>query len=309
MKLLHLDTDIATNIDDLCALALVLRWPDAELLGVTTVAEDRGRRAGCVRHVLKAVGRGEVPVAAGADIADRFYRATRPIHDGAAWWPEPILPQPGPVDDALDLLRESIDRGAVIAAIGPLTNLALLERRYPGILADAEIVAMGGWIDPPREGYPQRGPQSDWNVQSDPESALLVFEKGNPLLVPLSVTVETALRRSHLDRLDPRDPLHRLLLRQVEAWIDHDGPDRGSPNGADRLPDDFIAHLHDVLACGVALGWRDAITLEVATVRSGFTDGFLRTIRSTEGTDLRMVGAGVGEDVGGWWVERVVSIS
>ena len=36
---IHLDTDIGGDIDDLCALAMVLRWPGAELTGVTTVAE------------------------------------------------------------------------------------------------------------------------------------------------------------------------------------------------------------------------------------------------------------------------------
>ena len=53
---LHVDTDIGGDIDDLCALALVLRWPGAELVGVTTVAEHAGRRAGYVRRVLELAG-------------------------------------------------------------------------------------------------------------------------------------------------------------------------------------------------------------------------------------------------------------
>ena len=46
MPKLHLDTDLGGDIDDLCALALVLKWPDVDLLAVTTNADDRGRRAG-----------------------------------------------------------------------------------------------------------------------------------------------------------------------------------------------------------------------------------------------------------------------
>jgi inosine-uridine nucleoside N-ribohydrolase len=42
MLKLHLDTDIAGDIDDLCALAMVLNWPDVELLGVTEVSDDQG---------------------------------------------------------------------------------------------------------------------------------------------------------------------------------------------------------------------------------------------------------------------------
>jgi purine nucleosidase len=37
---LHLDTDLGSDIDDLCALAMALNWPDVELLAVTTVTDD-----------------------------------------------------------------------------------------------------------------------------------------------------------------------------------------------------------------------------------------------------------------------------
>src|SRR5260221_4987106 len=63
---IHIDTDIGGDIDDLCAIAMVLKWPDAELLGVTTVAEHGGKRAGYARYALSLAGRGDIPVAAGA---------------------------------------------------------------------------------------------------------------------------------------------------------------------------------------------------------------------------------------------------
>ena len=50
---IHLDTDLGGDIDDLCALAMLLRWEGVELTGITTVAEAHGRRAGYVRRVLK----------------------------------------------------------------------------------------------------------------------------------------------------------------------------------------------------------------------------------------------------------------
>ena len=303
--MLHVDTDLGSNVDDICALAMVLRWPGAELLGVTTVADDRGRRAGCARYVLDSAGAGAIPVAPGADVADGRFRETRTIHDGPDRWPEPITPQPGRVEVALDLLERSVESGAVIAAIGPMTNLALLERRRPGILARADIVLMGGWIDPPRPGYPQRGPQSDWNLQADPESALTVIEKGNPLLVPLTVTVETALRRSHLDRLDRDDRLHRLIIRQAEAYADRyrpAGTDRGE---ASRLPTDFMAHLHDPLACAVALGWREGITVERIDVETTVAKGLLQQRRSASGIETRVVTGVEGERFGEVWVDAL----
>ena len=55
MHKIHLDTDLGGDIDDICALAMLLRWPDAYFSGITTVAEEDGRRAGYVRYVLEVV--------------------------------------------------------------------------------------------------------------------------------------------------------------------------------------------------------------------------------------------------------------
>ena len=45
MTKLHLDTDLGGDIDDLCALAMVLNWPEVDLLAVTT--ESGGSGASC----------------------------------------------------------------------------------------------------------------------------------------------------------------------------------------------------------------------------------------------------------------------
>jgi purine nucleosidase len=139
MVLIHLDTDLGEDMDDLCALAMVLAWPGAELLAVTSNSEDGGRRAGYARRALDLAGRPEIPVAAGADAADGHYRVWPGLPDEASYWPCAVLPCPGPVDAALDLLAASITRGATVVAIGAMTNLALLEARQPGILRGARL--------------------------------------------------------------------------------------------------------------------------------------------------------------------------
>ena len=48
----HLDTDFAGDTDDACALAMVLGWPDTEVVGITTTADPEGRRAGYAAHFL-----------------------------------------------------------------------------------------------------------------------------------------------------------------------------------------------------------------------------------------------------------------
>jgi inosine-uridine nucleoside N-ribohydrolase len=155
----HLDTDIGGDIDDLCALAMLLRWPGVAPTGVTTNLELGGKRAGFARYALDLAGRADVPVAAGADVnadPDR-YRVRAGLPDEAAYWPEPIPPHPTPLDDALDLFERSIRQGALIIAVGAFTNLALLEQRSPGILRQAKLTMMGGYVFPTRQSYPAWG--------------------------------------------------------------------------------------------------------------------------------------------------------
>jgi inosine-uridine nucleoside N-ribohydrolase len=56
----HLDTDFAGDSDDAAALAMLLGWAGAELVGITTTADPDGTRAAYVQHVLAIAGR-EVP--------------------------------------------------------------------------------------------------------------------------------------------------------------------------------------------------------------------------------------------------------
>src|SRR5262245_13354808 len=65
--LVHLDTDFGGDPDDACALAMLLGWPDVEIVGITTNLDDGGTRAGCAQYVLSLAGRAGIPVVAGAE--------------------------------------------------------------------------------------------------------------------------------------------------------------------------------------------------------------------------------------------------
>jgi purine nucleosidase len=221
---IHLDTDLGGDIDDLCALAMLLRRPEVEVVGVTTAGDDNGRRAGYVRYVLQLAGRGAIPVAAGADVSSGVYRTPLGLPVESDYWPEPVPPYPTPASDALDLLEHSLEAGATLVCIGPLTNLRLLDERRPGILQTADLYLMGGYVYPPRPGFPAWGNDMDFNLQADVVSAAHVFVNARPTLVPLSMSVETALRRAHLESLS-RPGLWRgssrarpKLSRETRTW-------------------------------------------------------------------------------------------
>jgi purine nucleosidase len=304
----HLDTDLGGDIDDLCALALLLRWENIEWTGITTVAEAQGRRAGYVRSVLVLEGRGDIPVAAGADVSDGFYRYGQlGFPDEARYWPEPVQPRPGPVDEALDLLKQSIEQGAIIIAIGPFTNLHLLERRFPGILSQANLFLMGGYLQPIRPGFPSWGNEMDWNIQVDVASARHVIESAPAAtLIPLTVTVETALRQAHLPHVERAGALGQLIARQARAFaLDEQFEARYGATCAG-VPDDIINFQHDPLACAIALGWRDGVEIEEMPILLEEKDGYLHERIDPSGRPLRVVTRVDGPRFSEFWLDTLL---
>jgi inosine-uridine nucleoside N-ribohydrolase len=300
--LVHLDTDIGSDTDDLCALAMLLGWPGVELIGVTTVTDPGGRRAGFADHALRLAGRPEVPVVAGSgtSLASPMVPFWLPAH----YWPEPVSPRPAPAGAALELLEASAELGAVVVAIGPLTNLAMLEASRPGLLASTRTVLMGGHVTAPRPGLPPWGVHDDFNVQQDRFGAMTVLSRCNPVVVPLAACLDVTLRRADLPRLRSGGPLARLVADQSELheWELH----RGSIGRAfPELPDDLLNFQYDPLAAAVAVGW-DGATIEEIPTRLELREERLWMTRGEGGIPLRVVTGVDGERFRGAWMEAVL---
>lgn len=305
MVKIHLDTDIGGDVDDLCALAMLLRWPGVDITGITTTAEENGRRAGYVRYVLALENCSHIPVAAGADVAFGGYRYELGYPPEVEYWPEPIPPAPGPVDNALALLRQSIEQNAIIVGIGPYTNLRLLDQQHPGILQRAQLVLMGGYVSPPRAGFPAWDHEMDFNVQVDVASAVHVLENADPLLVPLNMTVETAIRRAYLGKLEKSGPMGQLIARQVrihgEAWENERRHGRPWCN----TPDDLLNFQHDPLTCAIALQWNTGVTVERVPLRVDVNDGWVRMSVDESGKPTRLVTQIDGAAFNEFWLRTI----
>jgi len=308
MLKIHLDTDIGGDVDDICALAYLLRLDDVELVGLTTSAEEDGRRAGYARHVLDLAGFPDVPVKAGANVADHNCRYDKLGYpDELENWGMKIPPRPNPLDDALDLLKASIDEGARIVVIGPLTNLRLLDERYPGILQDADIYLMGGYIYEIPTGYPQWGNSDDWNLQLDVTSAKHVFIHCTPTIIPMTVTVQTFITRAHLTCLEQEDTLAHLLARQLRYFPSAEDNDMTADFGLsyDKLPDDFINFQHDPLACAVAVGYRDGIHIDTLKLSFDVEAGYLHEHITDDGKPIDVVTHVDGATFAKHWLDTV----
>ena len=198
-------------------------------------------------------------------------------------------------------------RDATIIAIGPFTNLYLLDLEYPGILLQANLFLMGGYVFPTRPGFPQWGNDSDWNVQLDVHSAKHVIERSNPTLIPLSVSVETALRRACLEELRQAGELGQLIARQVEAFAEDEQNKTKYGQTCVGLPRDIINFQHDPLACALALGWNDGVEIRELPLLLEEKDGWLYEHVHPSGKPVRVVTRIDGPRFDEFWLHQIRS--
>ncbi|MHB1968743.1 MAG: nucleoside hydrolase [Acidimicrobiales bacterium] len=194
-----IDTD--PGVDDAVAILLALASPELEVVALTTVAGnvDLEKTTLNARRLLELAGRPDVIVAAG--MAEAL--AGSPTYEGGVHgrdglgdleWDEPSVPVHP--DDAVEVLRAAIESGPItIVAIGPLTNLAVLLRRYPGLDERVErVVVMGG-----ASVMGNVTPAAEFNVWADPEAAREVFAARWPLaIMPLDLTHQAFLNDDDL---------------------------------------------------------------------------------------------------------------
>ena len=202
--------------DDAIALLLALASPEVELLGVTTVSGNQtlGKTTANAIRVLELVGRGDVPVAAGADRPlERELFVAAYVH-GESGLDGPALPPPETeaVDQhAADFLAERVLASpdpVTLVPTGPLTNVALFLERHEDAAARLRgIVLMGGAI---AEGNVT--PAAEFNVWADPEAARAVFRSGlDVTMIGLDVTHKALMTPEHADRLRGTGRMGKLV--------------------------------------------------------------------------------------------------
>jgi inosine-uridine nucleoside N-ribohydrolase len=301
----HLDTDIGGDTDDLCALALLFGSPGVEIVGITTVADRDGGRLTFVRRALELAGRVGVPIASGAfDFLGGVPH--KPGLNDERYWPGLAASPPTSAGLALDLLQRNAESGATIVAIGPYTNLGILETMRPGVFANADVVVMGGWHRVPPTGHPAWDHHRDYNVQADRVAARIVFERLNPLVVPIDITAQTWIRRRELAVLQQGGPLSHLMARQAELYaVDNRYIGLAAQHAA--LPDDLLNFQHDPLACAVAIGW-DCVTIEEMALGVAERDGALLLEQAPGAKPLRIVTGVDSEAFQSSWLETVAHL-
>lgn len=184
-----IDTDIGDDIDDAFALALALRSPELEILGVTTGFGDTETRARLTDRFLGEAGRSDIPVAAGVPTQTKNPLNQRRYAEGGHFAKSS---HPAAVDFLLDRIRRYPGQ-ITLVAIGPLMNVGgAIDKDVATFRKLKRVVIMGGCI---KRGYgdlgytPPHGPQPEWNILNDVASAQKLFAAGVPVAVmPLDST-------------------------------------------------------------------------------------------------------------------------
>jgi purine nucleosidase len=184
-----IDTDIGDDIDDAFAVALALRSPELQILGITATFGDTETRARLLDRFLSETGHPEISVAAGkptppkSNFTQRRYAESG--HFSKSSHPEAVA-------FLLDQIRRYPGQITLIA-IGPLMNVGAAIEKDPATFRKLKrVILMGGSF---QRGYgdvgygPPTPPQPEWNILNDIPSAQKLFAAGVPLFVmPLDAT-------------------------------------------------------------------------------------------------------------------------
>jgi inosine-uridine nucleoside N-ribohydrolase len=184
-----IDTDIGDDIDDAFALALAVKSPELEILGVTATFGDTEARAKIADRFLAEVGRPDIPVLAGKATVTKNPMPQRKYGENGKYAKTSHT-------DAVEFLLREIRKhpGEItLVAIGPLVNVGeAIDRDAETFRKLKRVVLMGGSI---RRGYGDLGytppvpPEAEWNIVSDVASAQKLFASGVPLyMMPLDST-------------------------------------------------------------------------------------------------------------------------
>lgn len=183
-----LDTDIGDDIDDAFALALAMRSPEIDIIGITTVWGDTLLRARLVQRFLKENDFAPVPIAIGSATKSEV------AFSQADWAKNSLLSMRS--QNAVSFLLEQAKKypGEIsLIALGPMTNIGAAITQDPeGFKNFKQVILMGGSI---YRGYgdlgytPNRGAQPEYNIYTDVAAAQKLFSSRVPVfMLPLDST-------------------------------------------------------------------------------------------------------------------------
>ena len=268
MQSVILDTDIGFDVDDVWALAFLLKCPELDLKLITTNTGDTLYSARLVARLLKVAGRTDIPIGIGIPVD-----AIEKTH--GAWLGDFDLSDYAGVvyEDGVGAMINTIEKSTepvAIISIGPLTNIASALGRRPSITEKSRMIGMCGSI---RRGYLGiEKPMREYNVMTHTAACQKVFSTPWDIsITPLDTCGVVSLKDENFQLVKNADSsLAKAVIENHVGWFeavkDWKGMDRFDPDIQSSI-------LYDTVAVYMAFSedLLDMQSLQVKVLDDGMT--------------------------------------
>jgi inosine-uridine nucleoside N-ribohydrolase len=248
------DTDAGSDIDDLYALALVVRHPELSLKGVTTVGGDTQSRARLLAKMLRLAGLTDVPVHAGIAIPGTYGQDDIDLVSMRSSLTHYDLVRPDDPEneqsfgDAIQFMLDALERAEkpiTIIGTGAWSNIAEVIAR-----ADERQKAMIGCLS--LMGGELHIMHNECNVKNDPEAAALILSSGIPTFLAtwsISRQLNFPMPEVHEFFGHCTDPFNQALYEGSTLWWKGGKDDKPGPVCYDVIPVFWAAGERDAIQC------------------------------------------------------------
>lgn len=216
--------DCDPGVDDAMAIMNALYSTKVRTLLISCVAGNNPieRISNNALHIVELCHR-KTPVAKGATVP-LYKKANYATHAhgkqglGAYTYKGPYTKviKDDSVEAMYKTLREHKDQHIKILAIGPMTNIAMLIRKYPEVKDYIrKIVFMGGSKESEKEPY------AEFNINFDPDAARIIFDSGIPLvMVPMELGHFAYLDHDDINIIKKTNATGKKLAKMFEGYKD-----------------------------------------------------------------------------------------
>lgn len=252
------DCDLAGDIDDAYALALVLTSPEFEVLGLVMDHGNTPKRAQVACRLLYECGLENIPVFVGRHTPNVVGIDKEPAgYSNQFYWGEGFTQVKPSEKNATDFIIENLrkyPKQVILFTVGPVPNMQDVLKKDPQALTLAKkVVSMFGSF---YMGYGTGPvPDAEWNVKADVQAAQLFVNSGADLLYA-GLDVTTFVKLNEVNRtklLFRKSPMTDALCALYSLW--------GFESYAQPDPT-----LFDVVAVGMVL-WPELFTTRKAHVQ------------------------------------------
>ena len=217
------DCDLAGDVDDAYAVALVLASPEFDVLGLVMDHGHTPGRAKVACRMLWETGRTDIPVIVGRHTPGIVGEQTEPAGPSNQFvWADGFDKLKPSKENAADFIIRNLRKfpnEVILFTVGPVPNIQDVIKKDPEALKLAKkVVSMFGSFYMGYGGGPI--PSAEWNVRGDIQSSKMFVNSGADILFAgLDITTLVKLNEKNRMRLLMRQsPLTNALCSLYTLW-------------------------------------------------------------------------------------------